>query len=166
MRKFVSLFVSLFLIFSLTACSQPENSDTGSDLPSTSDSLEATDMQVPENFVLIKGGSFQMGSPDSEAWRSADETQHLVTVSDFYMSKYELTQKEYEEITGKNPSNFKGDRLPIENISWLDAVAYCNARSEKDGLTPVYTIDDQNVSWDRSANGYRLPTEAEWEYAL
>lgn len=165
MRKFVSLFVSLFLIFSLTACSQPENSDTGSDLPSTSNSLEATDMQVPENFVLIKGGSFQMGSPDSEAWRSADETQHLVTVSDFYMSKYELTQKEYEEITGNNPSNFKGDRLPIENISWLDAVAYCNARSEKDGLTPVYTIDDQNVSWDRSANGYRLPTEAEWEYA-
>ena len=165
MRKFVSLFVSLFLIFSLTACSQPENSDTGSDLPSTSNSLEATDMQVPENFVLIKGGSFQMGSPDSEAWRSADETQHLVTVSDFYMSKYELTQKEYEEITGKNPSNFKGDRLPLENISWLDAVAYCNARSEKDGLTPVYTIDDQNVSWDRSANGYRLPTEAEWEYA-
>ena len=76
MRKFVSLFVSLFLIFSLTACSQPENSDTGSDLPSTSNSLEATDMQVPENFVLIKGGSFQMGSPDSEAWRSADETQH------------------------------------------------------------------------------------------
>lgn len=122
-------------------------------------------MQVPENFVLIKGGSFQMGSPDSEAWRSADETQHLVTVSDFYMSKYELTQKEYEEITGNNPSNFKGDNLPLENISWLDAVAYCNARSEKDGLTPVYTIDGQNVSWDRSANGYRLPTEAEWEYA-
>lgn len=106
-----------------------------------------------------------MGSPDSEAWRSADETQHSVTVSDFYMSKYELTQKEYEEITGNNPSNFKGDNLPLENISWLDAVAYCNARSEKDGLTPVYTIDGQNVSWDRSANGYRLPTEAEWEYA-
>ena len=106
-----------------------------------------------------------MGSPESEAWRSADETQHSVTVSDFYMSKYELTQKEYEEITGNHPSNFSGENLPVENISWLDAVAYCNARSEKDGLTPVYTIDGQNVSWDRSANGYRLPTEAEWEYA-
>lgn len=106
-----------------------------------------------------------MGSPESEAWRSADETQHTVTVSDFYMSKYELTQKEYEEITGNNPSSFSGENLPVENISWLDAVAYCNARSEKDGLTPVYTIDGQNISWDRSANGYRLPTEAEWEYA-
>ena len=122
-------------------------------------------MQVPENFVLIKGGSFQMGSPDSEPWRSVDETQHTVTVSDFYMSKYELTQKEYEEITGNNPSNFTGDDLPVENVSWLDAAAYCNALSERDGLTPVYTIDGQNVSWDRSANGYRLPTEAEWEYA-
>lgn len=165
MRKFTSLLLSLFLIFSLVACSQSENSDTSSEQSPASSSLEVTDMQVPENFVLIKGGSFQMGSPDSEAWRSADEAQHSVTISDFYMSKYELTQKEYEEITGNNPSNFSGENLPVENISWLDAVAYCNARSEKDGLTPCYTIDGQNVSWDRSANGYRLPTEAEWEYA-
>lgn len=165
MRKIGSLLLSLSLIFSLAACSQTENPDTSSEQPPASHSLEVTDMQVPENFVLIKGGSFGMGSPESEAWRSADETQHVVTVSDFYMSKYELTQKEYEEITGHNPSNFSGENLPVENISWLDAVAYCNARSEKDGLTPVYTIDGQNVSWDRSANGYRLPTEAEWEYA-
>lgn len=167
MRKFVSLLLSLFLIFSLAACSQTEN-DNGNDSktePTQSPSLEVIDMDIPDNFVLIKGGSFQMGSPDSEAWRSADETQHSVTVSDFYMSKYELTQKEYEEITGSNPSNFSGEDLPVENISWLDAVAYCNARSEKDGRAPVYTIDGQNVSWDRSANGYRLPTEAEWEYA-
>lgn len=167
MRKFVSLFLSLSLIFSLAACSQSENdnSNSGETEPSQSSSLEVADMKVPDNFVLIKGGTFQMGSPDSEAWRSTDETQHSVTVSDFYMSKYELTQKEYEEIVGSNPSNFSGEDLPVENISWLDAVAYCNARSEKDGLTPVYTIDGQNVSWDRSANGYRLPTEAEWEYA-
>lgn len=165
MKKIISLILALSIAISLAACSQSENPDTESEQPSASNSLEATDMQVPENFVLIKGGSFQMGSPESEAWRSADETQHTVTVSDFYMSKYELTQKEYEEITGNNPSNFSGENLPVENISWLDAVAYCNARSEKDGLTPVYTIDGQNISWDRSANGYRLPTEAEWEYA-
>ena len=165
MKKIVSLILALSIAISLAACSQSENPDTESEQPSASNSLEVTDMQVPENCVLIKGGSFQMGSPESEAWRSADETQHTVTVSDFYMSKYELTQKEYEEITGNNPSSFSGENLPVENISWLDAVAYCNARSEKDGLTPVYTIDGQNISWDRSANGYRLPTEAEWEYA-
>lgn len=165
MRKTISLLLSLSFIFSLAACGHSEDPGTSSQQPSASNSLEVTDMQAPENFVLIKGGSFQMGSPESEVWRSADETQHTVTVSDFYMSKYELTQKEYEEITGSNPSNFKGDNLPVENISWLDAAAYCNARSERDGLTPVYTIDGQNVSWDRSANGYRLPTEAEWEYA-
>lgn len=165
MKKFLSLFLSVLLALSLAACSQTEVFDTGEDESSTNNSLETTDMQIPENFVLIKGGTFQMGSPDSEAWRSADETQHQVTVSDFYMSKYELSQKEYEEVTGNNPSNFKGENLPVENISWLDAIAYCNARSEKDGLTPVYTIDGQNVSWNRSANGYRLPTEAEWEYA-
>lgn len=165
MKKFVSLLLLLSLILSLAACSQTENPNTRSEQPSASNPLEVDEMHIPENFVLIKGGSFQMGSPESEAWRSADETQHTVAVSDFYMSRYELTQKEYGEITGNNPSNFSGDNLPVENISWLDAVAYCNARSEKDGLTPVYTIDGQNVSWDRSANGYRLPTEAEWEYA-
>lgn len=178
MKKLLSLLVSLSLVCSLVGCSQPadqqtENSSATSDEAKEIISLEVAEQEVsenpekniPKNFVLIKGGSFQMGSPESEAWRSADETQHLVTVSDFYMSKYELTQKEYEEITGNNPSNFKGDNLPVENISWLDAVAYCNAKSEQDGFTPVYTIDGQTVSWDRSANGYRLPTEAEWEYA-
>ncbi len=164
MKKFLSLLLALLFVCSLVACSQNENKDDLT-IPNEDNALEVTNMKIPENFVLIKGGTFQMGSPESEAWRSADETQHSVTLSDFYMSKYELTQKEYEEITGNNPSNFSGEDLPVENISWLDAVAFCNARSEKEGLTPAYTIDDQIVSWDRSANGYRLPTEAEWEYA-
>lgn len=121
---------------------------------------------MPEDgFVLIKGGSFQMGSPESEAWRSDDEVQHPVTVSDFFMSSYEVTQGEYEKIIGVNPSNFFGDTLPVENVSWLEAITYCNAKSAQENLTPVYTIDGQNISWNREADGYRLPTEAEWEYA-
>lgn len=166
MKKYVALILSILLILSLAACGQSEsNTSEIENALSESDNLEVSNMIIPDDFVLIKGGTFQMGSPETEAWRSADEIQHPVAISDFYMSKYVLTQKEYEEITGNNPSNFSGENLPAENISWLDAIAYCNVRSEKDGLTPVYTIDGQNVSWDRSANGYRLPTEAEWEYA-
>jgi formylglycine-generating enzyme required for sulfatase activity/flavodoxin len=128
--------------------------------------LNITEIEVPEDFVLIKGGTFNMGSPDSEAWRGEDENEHSVTVSDFYMSIYEVTQEEYQEIMGSNPSTFSGENLPVENITWFEAIAYCNARSEAEGLTPVYMVDGQHVSWNRSANGYRLPTEAEWEYAV
>ena len=120
---------------------------------------------IAENFVLIPGGTFQMGSPESENWRSEDETQHTVTVRDFYMSVYELTQAEYQEIMEENPSTFSGSDLPMENVTWLDAIRYCNARSEKEGFEPAYTIEGQTVIWNRGADGYRLPTEAEWEYA-
>ena len=119
------------------------------------------------DFVLIKGGSFTMGSPEGEDWRSNDEVQHRVTVASFYMSKYEVTQKLWREVTGKNPSSFTGDTLPVESVTWLEAVEFCNALSKRDGRTPVYTISNggTTVSWNREANGYRLPTEAEWEYA-
>lgn len=120
---------------------------------------------VSDDFVLIEGGSFDMGSPEDEAWRSLDETYHTVTVSDFYISKYEVTQAEYEAILNNDPSYFKGSDLPVENVSWVDAVQFCNERSIKEGLTPAYTIEGETIRWDRSANGYRLPTEAEWEYA-
>jgi formylglycine-generating enzyme required for sulfatase activity len=97
-------------------------------------------IEAPENFVLIKGGTFTMGSPESEPWRGDDETEHLVTVSDFYMSIYEVTQEEYQEMMGSNPSTFSGENLPVENITWFEAIVYCNARSEAEGLTPVYSI--------------------------
>ena len=120
---------------------------------------------VEDGFVLITGGSFLMGSPETENWRIEDETQHEVRVSDFRMSPYEVTQAEYAALMGENPSQFSGEKLPVENVTWLDTVRFCNAKSLQAGLTPVYTIDGTTVTWNRDADGYRLPTEAEWEYA-
>jgi formylglycine-generating enzyme required for sulfatase activity len=81
------------------------------------------------------------------------------------MAKYEVTQEEYEAVMGVNPSHAKGAKLPVEMVSWDDAIEYCNRRSEKEKLSPVYTRNGDMVIWNTKANGYRLPTEAEWEYA-
>ena len=147
--------------------SEPNTEPAGSDETSKPDSSAAvTDpVSVDDGFMPISGGSFLMGSPESENWRIDDETQHEVSVGSFYMDPYETTQKEYMRLMGENPSTFTGDDLPVENISWLEAVRYANAKSTDAGLTPVYTIAEGGVTWDLAADGYRLPTEAEWEYA-
>ncbi|MCL2880462.1 MAG: SUMF1/EgtB/PvdO family nonheme iron enzyme [Treponema sp.] len=130
----------------------------------------ATAKKSLENFIRINGGTFTMGSPANEPGRfDYEDMQHQVTISSFYIGKYQVTQKEYRDIMGSNPGNFKGDNLPVEQVSWFDTIEYCNRRSLKEGLTPTYTVsgsgDKRTVTWNRTANGYRLPTEAEWEYA-
>lgn len=174
MKRTFTFFTALFLILALAGCGNQEQQEPSfpSESPQEPDqaatvSTESTSPEIapPEEFVLISGGTFQMGSLESEAWRVEDETAHTVTVSDYYISKFEVTQAEYQAIMGKNPSAFTGDDFPVESIFWMDAIQYCNTRSAQEGLTPAYAVNGQNVSWDRSANGYRLPTEAEWEYA-
>lgn len=114
-------------------------------------------------MVKIPSGSFNMGSPASERQRNVDEKQHSVSLSSFYADAYEVTQKSFQAVMGKNPSVFKGDNLPVENVSWFDAIEYCNRLSEREGLEKCYTVHGKDVVWNRAANGYRLLTEAEWD---
>jgi len=120
---------------------------------------------APSNFVRIQGGTFQMGSP--RGGNRNERPARNVTVSGFYMSRHPVTQREWVEVMGTNPSRFRGDNRPVEQVSWFDAIEFANQRSRRAGLTPAYTITgtgaNRTVSWNRNANGYRLPTEAEWE---
>ncbi|WP_038296571.1 MULTISPECIES: SUMF1/EgtB/PvdO family nonheme iron enzyme [Nostocales] len=103
---------------------------------------------VTLEMVSIPGGSFKMGSPSREKSRNPNESpQHDVNVPAFFMGRFEVTQEQYQQVMGTNPSNFKGKKLLVESVSWNDAVEFCNKLSQKTGRK------------------YRLPSEAEWEYA-
>lgn len=147
---------------------------------------------VPEGFVRIEAGRFLMGSPTNEENRGNDETQHWVTIGKPYlMMTHELTVGEFRQFaqssgyqteaerngtcwtaegdkwvekrgaSWRNPGFSQNDRHPVVCVSWNDAVAYANWRSEREGLAKCYS----GQNWDRSCTGYRLPTEAEWEFA-
>ena len=108
------------------------------------------------DFVWINPGTFVMGSPVSEDGRYSDEVQHTVTLTrGFWMSDHETTQAEYQLVMGSNPSNWRGLNLPVEQVSWDDAVAYCKKLTERERAAGRITTQQ----------AYRLPTEAEWEYA-
>ncbi|KAA0265746.1 MAG: hypothetical protein EDM75_01850, partial [Chlorobiota bacterium] len=131
----------------------------------TSTTANTTFNEVPTvlpEMVSIEGGTFTMGSTDGN---SDEKPMHQVTVSSFMMSKTEVTQSLWESVMGSNPSNFKWNERPVESVSWYDAVEFCNKLSEKEGLQKAYSGSGENISCDFTANGYRLPTEAEWVYA-
>ena len=159
------------VLLALPGCKMPSGDDKTPPPPPPSP------IGLPVEMVHIPGGTFMMG--DDSSVDHDEKPEHRVTVSGFKMGKYEVTQKQYEQVMGKNPSFFQGDTWqaaggeaqgsrPVESVSWIDAVKFCNELSRQEGKTPVYTINGESirdVSWDKNANGYRLPTEAEWEYA-
>ena len=132
------------------------------------DATNCPETDARPKLVLVSNGNFTMGSPTTESGRLSNEVQHPVTLTtDFWMAETEVTQREYRNLMGSSPSYFQGDDLPVEQVSWYDAVAYCNALSEKEKLQPCYQISGTTVGWADGVKctGYRLPTEAEWEYA-
>ncbi len=119
-------------------------------------------------LVLVPDGTSTLGSdPGEQGRKPRRETRHQVTLTrSFYIKEAEVTQEEYERVMGDNPAFFRDPQAPVERVSWLDAVRFCNALSALEGLAAVYTVDAEGgVTWDRDAVGYRLPTEAEWEHA-
>ena len=120
------------------------------------DSLPQGPTRGPDGFVWIPPGKFMMGSPLDEPRRGLDETQHEVAFSSgFWLSDHEVTQAEYHAVIGATPSSFNGEDRPVEQVSWEDAVVYCQKLTDRERSAGRISVQQ----------AYRLPTESEWEYA-
>ena len=150
-RSVRSTAIALFAL--LAGCAPPPGEEDRRPQPQTA----AGGIEM----VALPGGWFEMGAADED---EPDQTLHKVFVSPFLIDTYPVTQEDYEKLAGKNPSHWKGARNPVDQIRWRDAAAWCNARSQAEGLRPAY--DPKTWACDFGADGYRLPTEAEYEYAL
>jgi formylglycine-generating enzyme required for sulfatase activity len=141
------------------------------------------EVKAPGEWLVIRAGSFMMGSPEGEVGRYDNEQQHRVTLTrDFLIQTTEVTQQQWRQLMKNNPSTFTGcgAECPVESVNWFDALAYSNALSRLEGLEECYDLSDctgqpgqgyecqtSKIRWRRGLDceGYRLPTEAEWEYA-
>jgi len=115
-------------------------------------------------MVYVEGGEFDIGSNNGV---KGETPVHRVKLGDLLIGKYPITQEQYEKVTGKNPSRFKGidKNMPVERVTWYDAIDFCNKMSKIEGLNQCYSISDNDVICDFEQNGYRLPLEAEWGFA-
>lgn len=161
----VSLIMKKFDAMAAKVAGVTVRTETGMAVKSASASSEVPQsswvQKEPSCYYGMKlrpAGTFEMGSTS----KSDEQPVHLVTLSSFYVDSTEVSQQEYSRLMGKNPSHYKGGSLTVEQVSWFDAIKYCNARSRESGLGIVYDENTGEVNW--AAKGYRLPTEAEWEY--
>lgn len=143
----------IIAISGLTGCGPRKDESSSSDkkLAHTAGGID---------MVSIPPGEFMMGSANGAI---DAKPPHPVKVNGFLMDEHEVTQEVYEKVIGTNPSRRKNPQNPVEQVTWIAAAKFCNARSLQEGLKPCY--DTNTWACDFSANGYRLPTEAEWEYA-
>ncbi|MDP8222750.1 MAG: formylglycine-generating enzyme family protein [Candidatus Lernaella stagnicola] len=148
-------FIAALALMLLAGCHQKQNAAAP-----VSDTID---------FVRLPAGRFVMGSPAGEPGRDEDESPaHAVAISrPFLLGRTEVTQAQWRRVMGENSSAFFacGDACPVEDISWFEAVDFCNRASQLESLTPCYERDGDAVAFDADCTGYRLPTEAEWEYA-